>query len=371
MAERGRGAMIGDMPDDRNTTEADHAVDPAPHIVTDDELALLLRQDHKERVADRDNVKRVLTGAALGGAGLAAIALIVAVFALASGGGERIITVRSEAPAGAAAPAAAAAADQPAPTLAQAGGVKFEKYQPVDATLPAVPAGAVKRFDVDVMEHVTQVSPLLAPTKAWTYVVNGKQYRGTAASAPMVVNQGDRVSVTFTNGGSKAMNVSMAHSIDFHSAEVAPSKYYVDIAPGKSETIDFVAKHPGVFMYHCATQPILMHTGAGMVGMMVVKPRGLAPVDRELWMTQGEYYLGKPGGTAEHGQDDGREARRDRVQRLRQPVQGPPDQRGPWREDPPVRAQRRTEQVERLPRHRHRLRHGRSSRTPSSTTARP
>jgi uncharacterized cupredoxin-like copper-binding protein len=52
-------------------------------------------------------------------------------------------------------------------------------------------------------------------------------------------------------------------------------------------------------MYHCATQPVLMHTGAGMVGMMVVKPKGLAPVDRELWMTQQEYYLGKPGGDAD------------------------------------------------------------------------
>ena len=38
-----------------------------------------------------------------------------------------------------------------------------------------------------------------------------------------------------------------------------------------------------------------MHTGAGMVGMMVVKPKDLAPVDRELWITQQEYYLGRPG----------------------------------------------------------------------------
>ena len=78
----------------------------------------------------------------------------------------------------------------------------------------------------------------------------------------MVVEQGDRSPSRFVNGGSKAMHVTMAHSIDFHSAEVAPSKYYVDVAPGKSETIAFVAKHPGVFMYHCATQPVLMHTGA-------------------------------------------------------------------------------------------------------------
>ena len=61
----------------------------------------------------------------------------------------------------------------------------------------------------------------------------------------------------------------------------------------------FVAKHPGVFMYHCATQPVLMHTGAGMVGMFVVKPKNLAPVDKELWMTQQEYYLGQPGKAAD------------------------------------------------------------------------
>jgi len=146
-----------------------------------------------------------------------------------------------------------------------------------------------------VMQHVTQVSPDLAPVEAWTYTVNGVGYRGTAASPPMVVNVGDRVSVKFVNGGSEAMHVTMAHSIDFHSAEVAPSKYYVDVDPGKSETIDFIAKHPGVFMYHCATQPVLMHVGAGMAGMMVVKPKHLAPVGKELWVTQSEYYLGKPG----------------------------------------------------------------------------
>ena len=283
------------MPSDLHTpTDLDPgAVDPAPHLVTDEELELLLAHDHEERVADRQNVKKVLTGAALGGVGLGAIALIIAIFAMAANGKtERTVTIQALAPAVA---GAAAPADQAAPTLAQAPGMRFEKFQPVDPTLPAVPAGPVKHFTVQVMEHMTQVSPALAPVKAWTYVVNGVAYRGTAASPPMVVNQGDHVSLRFINGGSKKMGVTMAHSIDLHSAEVAPSKYYVDIAPGKSETINFVAKHPGVFMYHCATQPVLMHVGAGMAGMMVVKPRGLAPVDKELWITQSEYYLGKPG----------------------------------------------------------------------------
>jgi uncharacterized cupredoxin-like copper-binding protein len=232
----------------------------------------------------------------LGVAGLFAImALVVALIALATGGDS----TTAAAPHQAAAAAPAPAADKPAPTLADSKGVEFEKYQQVDPNLPAVPPGAVKNFRVDVMQHVTQVSPDLAPTEAWTYVVNGKTHRGTAASEPIVVNQGDHVRVTFVNGGSKAMAVNMPHSIDFHSAEVAPSKSYIDVEPGKELKIEFVAKHPGVFMYHCATQPVLSHTSNGMSGMMVVKPKGLPQVDRELWMTQSEYYLGEPGKPAD------------------------------------------------------------------------
>jgi uncharacterized cupredoxin-like copper-binding protein len=115
----------------------------------------------------------------------------------------------------------------------------------------------------------------------------------------MVVTEGDVVDFTLTNGSTKAMKVDLPHSLDFHSAEVNPGKRYADLAPGKSTHYRFTADHPGVFMYHCATQPVLMHTGAGMVGMFVVKPKNLAPVDKELWITQQEFYVGKPGGDAD------------------------------------------------------------------------
>ncbi len=227
---------------------------------------------------------------------VAAIAIILALFAIGQNGSGA-----SSAPTAAAAstqPVASAAAT-PGPTIAQAHGVAFEPYQYVDPTLPSVPAGAVKRFTVDVEQHVTQISADLAPTEAWTYRVNGKGYPGTAASPPIVVNEGDSVRIDFVNGSTKRMGVTMPHSIDFHSAEVAPNKNYIDVQAGKHLIIDFTAKHPGVFMYHCATQPVLLHTSAGMMGMMVVKPKDQAPVDRELWMTQAEYYLGAPGKPAD------------------------------------------------------------------------
>ena len=184
-----------------------------------------------------------------------------------------------------------------APTPEAAKTVKFEAYKTPDPTLPAVPAGAVKKFRVDVFQHVTKVAADKPATQVWSFAVNGTAYRGTGASTPIVVNEGDKVQLTLVNGGSKAMGVTMPHSIDTHAAEVNPGTAFKSIAPGEKWTFSFVAKHPGVYMYHCATQPILMHTGSGMVGMLVVRPKGLAPA-KELWMTQQEYYLGAAGGPA-------------------------------------------------------------------------
>ena len=174
-----------------------------------------------------------------------------------------------------------------------------EPYKRPDPRLPAVPAGAVRKFKVDVFEHVTKVSNEKPATRVWSFGVNGALHRGTGVSTPMVVEQGDKVEITLVNGGSKKMDVTFPHSIDFHSSEVAPNKAFKSIDPGETHKFSFVAKHPGVFMYHCATDPVLMHTGAGMVGMMVVKPKKLAPVDRELWLTQQEFYIGEPGKDAD------------------------------------------------------------------------
>ena len=249
--------------------------------------------------ADQEADRRSWIYVGLGLVGLLAlIAVLVSIVAMATDSGDAQ-------PAAAAAPAVAhgdgqpAPATAPAPTAADAKGIDFEPFEKVDPTLPPVPAGAVKKFKVDVFQHVTQVSKDLAPTEVWSFAVNGKYYRGTGVSGPMVVNEGDTVDFTLVNGTDESMKVDLPHSLDFHSAEVNPGTRYSDLAPGKSMHYRFVADHPGVFMYHCATQPVLMHTGAGMVGMFVVKPKDLAPVDKELWITQQEFYIGQPGQDAD------------------------------------------------------------------------
>jgi nitrite reductase (NO-forming) len=56
------------------------------------------------------------------------------------------------------------------------------------------------------------------------------------------VREGQKVVVTLTNRGT------MAHSVDFHAAQVAPNVDFSDIGPGASKTFGFVAKVPGVFI---------------------------------------------------------------------------------------------------------------------------
>jgi uncharacterized cupredoxin-like copper-binding protein len=305
-AERGAGPEHGEQVNEperlgtMSTLTRDPEQHPAPRV--DDETAERLDRAPAVHVespgpgAASDRLWREWMMIGLGLSGLVSLlAVVAAVFAFADGG-ERTTARPAAAPA--AAPAAPTA-ETATPTLADAKGVAFEKFEKVDPTLPPVPAGAVKRFKVDVFEHVTQVSQDLAPTEVWSFAVNGEYHRGTGVSGPMVVTEGDTVDFTLVNGSSKAMHVTMPHSLDFHAAEVNPGKRYADLAPGRSMHYRFVAEHPGVFMYHCATQPVLMHTGAGMVGMFVVKPKHLAPVDKELWMTQQEYYLGQPGKSAD------------------------------------------------------------------------
>ena len=247
-----------------------------------------------------DDARREWTLVGVGLIGLLAVlAVVIAVvsFASSQNGEPAVAATADAAPVAAVAPSTGGLT--PAPSIDDAKGVEYEPFEWVDPTLPEVPAGDVKEFTVDVAEHNVQVHPDLAPTNAWTYAVNGEVFRGTAASPPIVVEEGDDVAITFVNGGSEEMKVSMAHSIDFHSAEVNPGEYYVNVKPGEEKLIRFKAKHPGVFMYHCATSPILMHVGAGMSGAMIVKPKDLPPVDRELWITQAEYYIGQPGATAD------------------------------------------------------------------------
>jgi nitrite reductase (NO-forming) len=113
---------------------------------------------------------------------------------------------------------------------------------------------------------------------AWTFggSVPGPVYR---------VRQGDTVDFTLVN------RANIPHSMDFHAAEIAPSKYYVNVLPGDSLQYRFVARVPGAFMYHCGTAPAALHIANGMYGALIVDPAKPRPKAREFVFVQSEYYL--------------------------------------------------------------------------------
>lgn len=91
--------------------------DPAQHVVAEDELDKLLAHDAEQRRREREETRTWLTGLAIGGALLGALALLVSLFALTRSTGTTTKTVVQSAPSAAAGTpkAAAPAAAAPAP----------------------------------------------------------------------------------------------------------------------------------------------------------------------------------------------------------------------------------------------------------------
>ncbi len=89
----------------------------------------------------------------------------------------------------------------------------------------------------------------------------------------------------------------MPHSIDFHAAMIDPGDKYRTIYPGETIHFTWTANYPGVFMYHCGTPMVLMHMIYGMIGMVIVDPKGGFPdkVDTSFVLVQNEFYLKKKG----------------------------------------------------------------------------
>jgi nitrite reductase (NO-forming) len=126
---------------------------------------------------------------------------------------------------------------------------------------------------------------------AWTF-------GGTVPGPAQHVRQGDTVDFTLVN------HANIPHSMDFHAAEIAPSKYYVNVLPGDSLHYRFVARVPGAFMYHCGTAPVAMHIANGMYGALIVDPAVPRPKASEFVFVQSEFYLTpKPAADGTQGLD--------------------------------------------------------------------
>ncbi|HEY3116286.1 MAG TPA: copper-containing nitrite reductase [Chloroflexota bacterium] len=149
------------------------------------------------------------------------------------------------------------------------------------AAPPLTAEEAVVPVQIDMKETVATLDDGVE-YRFWTF--------GGTVPGPMIrVRRGDTVELTVRN----AADSSMIHSIDLH-AVTGPGggAAVTQVGAGQESTIRFRALSPGVFVYHCATPLAPAHIANGMYGLIIVEPPdGLAPVDREFYVMQGELYL--------------------------------------------------------------------------------
>jgi nitrite reductase (NO-forming) len=128
----------------------------------------------------------------------------------------------------------------------------------VDPHAPKPSPERVKRIRLQMSHRTVTIAPNVRYA-AWSFGdrVPGPAFRGTV---------GDTVDFTLVNAAP------IPHSLDFHAAEVAPSRVYTNVNPGDSLHYRWVAKVPGAFMYHCGTAPVAQHLANGMYGAIIVDP---------------------------------------------------------------------------------------------------
>lgn len=162
-------------------------------------------------------------------------------------------------------------------------------HDPADVPPPIGPREPQTiRVDLETMEveaHLDANSTF----RFWTF--NGR------VPGPFIrVRVGDTAECYFKN----AEDSWMAHNVDFHAATGPGGGAVLTTAmPGEEFAFRFKALNPGLYVYHCAVPPVALHIANGMYGMILVEPEeGLAPVDREFYVMQGEIYTEEPFGTA-------------------------------------------------------------------------
>lgn len=135
---------------------------------------------------------------------------------------------------------------------------------------------SVKQFTIYALDKPIGIAENVT-FNAWTF-------NGSVPGPVVRVTQGDTVELTLVN------SASIGHSIDFHASQMDWKTGMRTIAPGESLKITFVARFPGVFMYHCGTPPVLHHIANGMYGMIVVDPANGRAAAREYFLVQSEFY---------------------------------------------------------------------------------
>lgn len=151
---------------------------------------------------------------------------------------------------------------------------------------PEVPPPIHRKHPAKVIVEleVREVEKEISEGVSYTFWTFG----GTVPGSFIRVRQGDTVEFHLKNRPDNKM----PHNIDLHGVTGpgggAASSF---TAPGHESQFTFKALNQGIYVYHCATAPVGMHVANGMYGLLLVEPpEGLAPVDHEYYVMQGDFY---------------------------------------------------------------------------------
>lgn len=166
-----------------------------------------------------------------------------------------------------------------------------------DPAVPPVRSAEAPARSRQRMHRVRMTTTHVPHVLSSTVTYNGWAFDGKIPGPVVRVTVGDTVDFTIVNASP------IQHSMDFHAAEIAPSRAYVNVNPGDSLTFRFVARVPGAFMYHCGTAPVAAHIANGMYGAIIVDPAVPLPPAREFVVVQSEFYLSDAAADGAHSLD--------------------------------------------------------------------
>ncbi len=164
-------------------------------------------------------------------------------------------------------------------------------------TIPAILTDAPKVPPRITRRHPSKVVVELEVSEVNLPMADGVEYTfwtfgGKVPGKFIRVRQGDTVEFHLMNHPDSRF----PHNIDLH-AVTGPGGGAAssNTAPGRRTQFTFKALNPGLYVYHCATAPVGEHVANGMYGLILVEPPGgLAPVDREYYVVQSDFYTKGP-----------------------------------------------------------------------------
>lgn len=166
-------------------------------------------------------------------------------------------------------------------------------------TIETAPAATKDNFDVEAKPFDPATRPIAPGAKTFNLTTKEQRvkvgdkvytlwtFNNTVPGPTLRAVEGDIITINLTNASSSKM----LHSVDFHASRLTMGGGHVQVAPGDTGTFTFKAEYPGVFMYHCATPPVLEHIGRGMYGAIIIQPKeGFGKPMPEYAFVQSELY---------------------------------------------------------------------------------